>query len=105
MRDLTITSLSDYIGKVSAITKAETHQHLRCWFRGVPDADYKLIPSEFRSPSRKDRFSLEDDERHAFRDFRLWSAGMIPPSTRLEDIYFQQQLPFLLDYSIGPPML
>jgi len=55
----------------------------------VPKAIYELKPSVYRSPSRT--YDLADDERHAFRDFRLWSAGMIPTERTLEDLYFQQQ--------------
>jgi FRG domain len=92
MREETINSLAEYIDKIGVIVKtADTHQHLRWWFRGVQDAQFKLIPSVFRSQPRKGHLNLQDDERHAFRDFRLWSAGMIPTSTSLQDIYFQQQ--------------
>jgi hypothetical protein len=90
MREHTVNSLAEYIDKISEISRADRHQHLRWWFRGVPNAEFKLIPSVFRSPPRNG-YDLEDDERHAFRDFRLWSAGMIPTSTSPEDVYFQQQ--------------
>ena len=92
MREESIDSLSAYIDKISGLVKpSDPHPHLRRWFRGVPDAEFKLIPSEFRSGPRKHGYTLEDDERHAVRDFTLWSAGMIPSGTSPVDIYFQQQ--------------
>lgn len=90
MKEIGIKSLTDFIEQISRLSKAhERHLHLRLWFRGVPKAIYGLKPSVFRSPPRT--HDLVDDERHAFRDFRLWSAGIIPIGTTLEDLYFQQQ--------------
>jgi FRG domain len=89
MKEIEIKSLADFIEQISNLSKAhQTHLHLRLWFRGVSKATYGLTPSVFRSHSRT---QLVDDERHAFRDFRLWSAGMIPIGTTLEDLYFKQQ--------------
>jgi hypothetical protein len=52
MREHTVNSLAEYIDKISEISRADRHQHLRWWFRGVPNAEFKLIPSVFRSPPR-----------------------------------------------------
>lgn len=90
MTEIEIKSLADFIEKISELVKPhKKHLHIRFWFRGVPKASYELKPSVFRS--RSSPADLADDERHSFRDFRLWSAGMIPIGRTLEDLYFQQQ--------------
>jgi hypothetical protein len=90
MKETKIESLAEFIDKINEFAKLhKRHLHLRLWFRGVPKATYDLKPSVFRSLSRS--HDLADDERHAFRDFRLWSAGMIPIGRTPEDLYFLQQ--------------
>jgi hypothetical protein len=90
MKEIEIKSLADLIEKISEFAKPhKRHLHMRLWFRGVPKANYELKPTVFRSPSHP--HDLADDERHAFRDFRLWSAGMMPIGRTLEDLYSQQQ--------------
>ena len=84
MKEIEIKSLADFIDNISVFAKPhKRHLHMRLWFRGVPKANYELKPTVFCSPSRP--HDLADDERHAFRDFRLWSAGMIPSDRTLED--------------------
>jgi hypothetical protein len=91
MREETVKSLDDYISKIIQFVKTGgTQEHLRWWFRGVPDLSNKLIPGIYRSKAPHGS-SLADAERHAFRDFELWSAGIIPSSTSRVDVYFQQQ--------------
>jgi hypothetical protein len=91
MREETVKSLDDYISKIIQFVKTGgTHEHLRWWFRGVPDVSDKLIPGIYRSKAPHGS-SRADAERHAFRDFELGSAGLIPSSTSRVDLYFQQQ--------------
>jgi hypothetical protein len=103
-----IESLDDLIGLVRGISKEEKiHPHIRWWWRGQADKDWKLHPGVYRpnfpAKAEWERIQLENQ---LAQDFRVESAGLIEGSNEHDKLYFLEQhygLPTrLLDWTTNP---
>jgi FRG domain-containing protein len=102
-----IESLDDLIGLVHKIKEGDIHPHVRWWWRGQADKDWKLHPGVYRPnfPAKKEweRILLEN---LLAQDFQVESAGLIEGSHEHDKLYFLEQhygLPTrLLDWTTNP---
>ena len=84
---LEIKSVAAFAEQVAAHAPADLfHAHLRNLFRGQADGSMGLAPKIYRGsiPELK-------TEKHLFRDFKLWSAGIVQVGTTDIDLYFLAQ--------------
>jgi hypothetical protein len=92
---MAITSVDGFVEEARAFRDGkERHAHVRLWFRGHADEEWKLEPGVYRSTFQPASESEEDrllKERHLTQDFRVGSAGLRESQMSDEDLYFLQQ--------------
>jgi hypothetical protein len=102
-----ITSVADLLEKVANFKVLdEHHRHLRIWYRGQGNAEWKLRPGVHRDGFADDEVEGLKKEAHLIKDFRALGAGILTGRESNEELYFIQQhygMPTrLLDWSTSP---
>src|SRR5262245_17322956 len=103
-----VTSVTNLLEKIRASDFLGSHHpHIRGWFRGQSDSNWRLTPGVYRPG-----FNVKDEnarllkERHLTQDFRAMSAGLLAGNKSESEIYFIQQnyrMPTrLLDWTTNP---